>query len=283
MSSLIDVSNSIKESITDKVTHPLLGSLIISWLFFNWKAVYFILFANHDVVYKLKAVTENYSDFSHNFLFPLLSSLALLFLLPLFTASYTRFIAIMKEIQMQSLPELFRPHRLSLEESNSLRDYYDHKNKELEERLNKYETDISSTLDDFQSKYKREVSKLIRTDKKVSSLLVLTEVPHNLMKKHTSEPELLTFEILSALVSKDDPEHIIKNVLSHFLQAKNLFNMDTLSNLENENFVTITEKDGKEISENSKIQLTKLGIHKIILLKANVLKAEYPLFEDFTL
>lgn len=190
MSSLIDVSNSLKTSITDKFTHPLLGSFIISWLFFNWKAVYFMVFSAHDVVYKLKAVSENYSNLYLNLIFPLVSSLALVFLLPLFTAGYTRFIARIKEFQMNSLPELFEPHRLTLDESNSLRDYYDNEFKSLKTELKSATEEITKYRTKDQSEFNAEISNYKSKVNRIFDLFAAIDLNEHILSSKLNPQEL---------------------------------------------------------------------------------------------
>tara|TARA_B100002049_G_C16062214_1_gene368614 strand:- start:755 stop:1594 length:840 start_codon:yes stop_codon:yes gene_type:complete len=189
MSSLIDVSNSIKASISDKATHPLLGSFIISWLFFNWKAVYFMLFSDLDVVYKLKSVSENYSDLDCNLLYPLASSITLGIFLPMFTARYTRFIAKTKEYQIKSLPELFESHRLTLEESNSLRDYYTKEFNSLKSELESATKEITKYRTEGQSKFEEEMSKNTSKVNDIFDLFAATKISKGILKAHLSPLE----------------------------------------------------------------------------------------------
>jgi hypothetical protein len=132
MSSTQEVSHSLKESLKDKVTHPLLGSFIISWFFFNWKAVYFMLFANIDSIYKLKTVSNNYSDIWLNLLLPLISALILGLALPWTTALFTRASARANEFYINSQPLHYRAHSLTLAQSNELREYFEKRTAEAQ-------------------------------------------------------------------------------------------------------------------------------------------------------
>lgn len=246
MSSLIDVSNSIKESITDKVTHPLLGSFIISWLFFNWKAIYFLLFSDLDVVYKLKAVSENYSNLCLNLLFPLVSSLALVFLLPLFTAGYTRFIAMTKEFQMKSLPEFFKPHNLTLDESNSLRDYYENEFDSLKRELER----ATSEITDYRTKHNSEITKAISNYKRkvnaVFDLFAAANINEKILNTQLTSLEIdqLTFleQFLTGHLSSANllSDEAYKSTESQLLLERNLSD-ELIENLDTGTLTITTE------------------------------------------
>lgn len=246
MSSLIDVSNSIKASITDKVTHPLLGSFIISWLFFNWKGVFFMLFANHDVVYRLKAVSENYSDLYLNLLFPLASSLALVFLLPMFTAGYTRFIAMTKEFQMKSLPEFFKPHSLTLDESNSLRDYYENEFDSLKRELER----ATSEITDYRTKHNSEITKAISNYKRkvnaVFDLFAAANINEKILNTQLTSQEIdqLTFleQFLTGHLSSANllSDEAYKSTESQLLLERNLSD-ELIENLDTGTLTITTE------------------------------------------
>ncbi|MDN3377165.1 MULTISPECIES: hypothetical protein [unclassified Pseudoalteromonas] len=265
MSSLSDISNSIKASITDKVTHPLLGSFIISWLFFNWKAVYFMLFASHDVVYRLKAVSENYSDLDLNLLFPLASSLALVFLLPMFTASYTRFIAMTKELQMRSLPELFRSHSLTLEESNSLRDFYEKEFKALKSEL---ET-ITQEVTTYRTKEQSEVNNYKNKINAVFDLLSNTNIDRKIISAHLTPTEI-DFLIFLEQFLHGPKEH---DNLSDDASYSKLTSAELASKSFEGELITIGEIDKRA----NMISITRDGIEMISQLKYQALNKQYDL------
>tara|TARA_R110000744_G_scaffold323883_1_gene429755 strand:+ start:450 stop:1286 length:837 start_codon:yes stop_codon:yes gene_type:complete len=266
MSSLSDLSNSIKSSITDKVTHPLLGSFIISWFFFNWKAVYFICFSNLDATYKIKSVTENYSDWCLNLFTPLISSLVLVFLLPLFTAAYTRFIAYTKEFQMKSLPEFFKPHSLTLDDSNSLRDFYETKftslNKELS-KANKTITDYRTRDEGIFKEYKGKINN-------VFDLLAAVKLNENILRVELGSSEIDKIKFLEQLLSSPvnyeslypDSTYILKN--SETLSAWG-FDSDLIE-IEDENEDKI-----------NMIKITRKGVEELSNLKFEALKKHYDL------
>ncbi|WP_457933983.1 hypothetical protein LOS73_16035 [Pseudoalteromonas sp. SCSIO 43210] len=263
MSSLLDLSNSIKSSITDKVTHPLLGSFIISWFFFNWKAVYFICFSNLDATYKIKSITENYSDWCLNLFTPLISSLVLVFLLPLFTAAYTRFIAYTKEFQMKSLPEFFKPHSLTLEDSNSLRDFYETEFTSLNKELSKANKTITSYRTRDEGIFKEYKGKI----NNVFDLLAAVKL----------DEKILTVELGS---SEIDKIKFLEQFLSSSVNYESFY-PDSVYILKNSNDLSTWgfEEDliESEDGNNDKVNITRKGVEKLSNLKFEALKKHYGL------
>ncbi|TMO07964.1 hypothetical protein [Pseudoalteromonas sp. S558] len=266
MSSLLDLSNSIKSSITDKVTHPLLGSFIISWFFFNWKAVYFICFSNLDATYKIKSITENYSDWCLNLFTPLISSLVLVFLLPLFTAAYTRFIAYTKEFQMKSLPEFFKPHHLTLEDSNSLRDFYETEFNTLKEELSK----ANETITDYRTKDENIFKEYKDKLNNVFDLFAAVELGENILKSELANHEIDKIRFLEQFISSSvnheslhpDSAYILKN-------SKSLDAWGFESDL-----IEIEDESEDKINM---IKITRKGVEELSNLKFEALKKHYDL------
>ncbi|WP_165725410.1 hypothetical protein [Pseudoalteromonas sp. SA25] len=266
MSSLSDLSNSIKSSITDKVTHPLLGSFIVSWFFFNWKAVYFICFSNLDAAYKIKSITENYSDWHLNLFLPLTSSLVLVFLLPLFTAAYTRFIAYTKEFQIKSLPEFFKPHSLSLEDSNSLRDFYETEFISLNKELSK----ANETITDYRTKDENIFKEYKDKINNVFDLFAAVELDENILKSELANPEIDKIRFLEQFLCSSvnheslypDSTYILKNskTLSAWGFESDLIEIED----ENENNINM-------------IKITKKGVEELSNMKFEALKKHYDL------
>ncbi|MBH0089747.1 hypothetical protein [Pseudoalteromonas sp. NSLLW218] len=263
MSSLSDLSNSIKSSITDKVTHPLLGSFIISWFFFNWKAVYFICFSNLNATYKIKSITENYSDWCLNLFTPLISSLVLVFLLPLFTAAYTRFIAYTKEFQMKSLPEFFKPHSLTLEDSNSLRDFYETEftslNKELS-KANKTITNYRTRDEGIFKEYKGKINN-------VFDLLAAVKLDENILKVELGSSEIDKIKFLEQFLSS--PVNYESFYPNSVYILKNSNDLSTWGFEED----LIESEDGN----NNKVNITRKGVEELSNLKFEALKKHYGL------
>lgn len=77
---LTEVKKSFNEIIYERTTSPLFGTLIISWLIWNWRIIYLTFFISEEKIVenKITFILTNYSDIHHIVTFPLLSTLALL-------------------------------------------------------------------------------------------------------------------------------------------------------------------------------------------------------------
>lgn len=265
MSSLLDVSNSIKASVTDKTTHPLLGSFIISWLFFNWQAIYFLLFAELDNIYKLKAISENYSDIYRNLVLPLLSSLVLVFLLPLFTAAYIRFIARTKEFQIRSLPELFEHHSLTLEESNSLRNYYESEFKNLKNELDSATKEVTR----YRTQDKKTIYKYKTMVNEVFDLFAAVKLDTSIINTQLTSVEVDKITFLEQFLAQPiDNNHLLSQ--DHYKAYSNKKLCDICFDSE---LIEMVEIEGVS----NMIRITRLGIETLSDLKYSALNKMYDL------
>ncbi|WP_299385574.1 hypothetical protein [uncultured Lacinutrix sp.] len=79
-----DIKKSISTILYERTTSPFYGTLIISWLVWNWKIIYltFFISENKIVTSKIDYIVENYSDFHHLLTFPLISTIVLITLIP---------------------------------------------------------------------------------------------------------------------------------------------------------------------------------------------------------
>lgn len=84
---LEDAKKSIESILTQRLTSPFYGTLIISWLIWNWKIIYLTFFVSQDAIKgtKIDYILENYSEIEHVIWFPILSTIILLVIFPLIT------------------------------------------------------------------------------------------------------------------------------------------------------------------------------------------------------
>jgi len=82
-----EINKSISAILYERVASPFYGALIISWGFWNWKVLYVTLFISEKSLEKNKIewIIENCSNFNNLIIYPLLSTLAILTVLPFIT------------------------------------------------------------------------------------------------------------------------------------------------------------------------------------------------------
>lgn len=265
MSSTQEVSHSIKESLKDKVTHPLLGSFIISWFFFNWKAVYFMLFANIDSIYKLKNVSENYSDICLNLLFPLASALILGFVLPWTTALFTRSAATANEYYLNSQPLHYKKHRLTIEESNKLRDLYLEKDSATQNELTTYREKLDATKIDCQTR----IEKFKEQYKNRYLLLAKCNIEQHSIDNNLVSAERLDLYILQYFFDKSDGGYSCYRLMKESSKYSDTESREAYNKLQsNQSLVDIHDTSDED---EAPIGITDKGIEYICFLKNKVI------------
>lgn len=84
---LEETKKSINTILNERVSSPFYGTLIISWLLWNWKIIYLTIFISEKTLKKNKIdyIVSNYNDCYHLILYPLLSTIIILTILPFIT------------------------------------------------------------------------------------------------------------------------------------------------------------------------------------------------------
>ena len=77
-----DLKKSFDQIIYERTASPFYGSFIISWCLWNWKIIYLTFFVSQD---KIDYIVTNFSAFKNIFIFPLLSSIFIITLVPFIT------------------------------------------------------------------------------------------------------------------------------------------------------------------------------------------------------
>ena len=106
-----------------RISSPFYGTLIVSWLLWNWKISYVTFFIDS---YKLKEnkidyIFTNCNDFHHLVTFPLVSTLIILTIVPFITNGAYWITLIFDQWRINKKNEVERKQLLSLEQSIQLR------------------------------------------------------------------------------------------------------------------------------------------------------------------
>ncbi|MEG2099957.1 MAG: hypothetical protein RRY99_00445 [Flavobacterium sp.] len=82
-----DLKKSFDQIIYERTTSPFYGSFIVSWCLWNWKIIYLTFFVSQDKIdsNKIDYIATNFSAFENIFIFPLLSSIFIITLVPFIT------------------------------------------------------------------------------------------------------------------------------------------------------------------------------------------------------
>jgi hypothetical protein len=84
---LDDFRKSVQLILHERLTSPLSGAFFISWIVWNWRAVYYVFFseASLPIAQRLVYINSNFVDLGHNLLYPVLSTIFLVGVYPVFT------------------------------------------------------------------------------------------------------------------------------------------------------------------------------------------------------
>lgn len=82
-----DLKKSITDIIFERTTSPLYGTLILSWLVWNWKILYLTLFISQDKINitKIEYIENNCNDINYLLWYPLASTIVFICIVPLFS------------------------------------------------------------------------------------------------------------------------------------------------------------------------------------------------------
>ena len=69
-----ELSTSLKAQLYERVSSPILGSVIVFWLVFNWEAVAYFFLSESNIENKLKFIDSNFKDFDKNVFYPIIYS-----------------------------------------------------------------------------------------------------------------------------------------------------------------------------------------------------------------
>lgn len=79
-----DLKKSFNEIIYERTTSPFYGTIITSWLIWNWRIIYLTFFVSEKKIdgHKINYILDNYSDIEHILIFPLISTILLITIFP---------------------------------------------------------------------------------------------------------------------------------------------------------------------------------------------------------
>lgn len=138
-----DYFKSIKSVLYDRISSPFYGTLIISWLIWNWKIPYVTFFVSEKYIgYSKIDFITNCLNVSHSITYPILSAAVLILIMP-FLTNGAFWISHKFDIwRNNKRNELDKNVLLTLEQSLDLRNQIDHLKLEFAKIVNTKEEDI---------------------------------------------------------------------------------------------------------------------------------------------
>jgi len=118
-----DITKSLREIFDERISSPFYGSLIVSWLLWNWKISYVTFFVDKEKITgtKIDYIVNNCNNIWHLLIFPLLSTGVILMILP-YVTNYAYLVTLkFDQWRINKKNEVESKRLLTLEESMHLR------------------------------------------------------------------------------------------------------------------------------------------------------------------
>ncbi|UUW10284.1 hypothetical protein NLG42_05635 [Flavobacterium plurextorum] len=155
-----EIKKSINSIFEERVSSPFYGTLIISWLIWNWKIVYLTFFVDQDKLDKIKIdfIMDNYNDVWHLVYFPLISTFTLITIIPFLTNGAYWLDLKFTTWRVNQKNEIEGKRLLTLEQSIKLRSELRELEESFDKLLEKKNEEIKVLKDQFETSSIKDVS-----------------------------------------------------------------------------------------------------------------------------
>jgi len=139
---LNDFRKSIQSVLYERVRSPFSGAFFFSWIVWNWKLLYYLLFAGVPITGRIEFVEANYINLYNNLIYPFASTVFLIVLYPFITtAGYWVWLKF-KTWQINIRNDIEKNQLLTLEQSITLRMQIKNQEAEFDNMLRKKDEEI---------------------------------------------------------------------------------------------------------------------------------------------
>ena len=132
-----ELRKSFNSILYDRIASPFYGALAVSWMIWNWKIIYLTVFISEESISKNKIeyIIENYCAPYNLFLYPLLSTIALISVVPFLTNGAFWLSMKFTKWRIDVKGEIEGGHRLTVDESIQLRKDFENSQEEFEKLI----------------------------------------------------------------------------------------------------------------------------------------------------
>ncbi len=208
-----NIIDSIKNTFLDRLKDPFVGSFVISWTLWNWKAIVYVIFGEGFIVNRMDAVPDEYMGWWVSLSLPLITAI----IIPLLAALVNLVVGIgllwiEEKRQKQKIDSLGRiaeeNMKLSFIESGfSINNYELNLStyKKIINRLKELNQSIISHSKDVNSKYNNVISTLSKTQfpPKIDELILYNKKQQDYLKKNLNLNKGYT-TIIDDLIANND-------------------------------------------------------------------------------
>jgi len=162
---ITELRKSINAILSERLSSPFYGALIISWIIWNWKTIYLTLFVSESKINgtKIDFIIENYSSSKNLIIYPILSTLVILLIIPFISNGAYWTNLKFKNWRQKKRNNIENKQLLTLEQSIEIRKELKQKEFEYEEILQKREkqiVDLNQIINEFNKHQKEKLSEL---------------------------------------------------------------------------------------------------------------------------
>ena len=200
---------SIKSILHERISSPFYGSLIVSWLIWNWKIVYVTFFVDARIltVNKIDYIINNCNDFHHLVTFPIVSTVVLLTIAPFLTNGAYWVTMKFDQWRISIKNEIEQKQLLTIEQSLQLRLEYQQMEEKFENMIAAKDQEINGL------KQQNEVLQAMKVDEKFLNDDSLGKLLSNpIIDKHIDKLlELATDEDAISGLDNNDKSFLLVN------------------------------------------------------------------------
>ncbi|OFX42215.1 MAG: hypothetical protein A2046_03875 [Bacteroidetes bacterium GWA2_30_7] len=139
-----DIKKSLNSILYERTTSPFFGTLILSWILWNWKIIYLTIFISEEKIAsnKIDYIINNFSETHHLITYPLLSTLILLTIIPFFSNGAFWLSLKFNKWKKDQKNIADKKQLLTIEQSIDLRELISKQEERFEKLLNNKNNDI---------------------------------------------------------------------------------------------------------------------------------------------
>lgn len=201
---IAETKKSIEGILSQRISSPFYGTLIVSWLIWNWKIIYLTFFVSEKIIKlnKIDYIITNYSNFNHLILYPFLSTIVLLTLIPFLTNAAFWMDLNFNKWKIDKKIEIEKRQLLTIEQSIGLREQI----LNMEHRFESLLSDKNSEISQLKAIINELEKKLMRIDESI--------IPSAETKRTDNE-----IEDLATKITIDEKLKLANEVINYYIQG----------------------------------------------------------------
>lgn len=202
-----EIKKSISAILYERTTSPLFGTLILSWIIWNWKILYLTFFISDNKIEgtKIDYIMAHFSDKEHILIFPLISTVLLLTIIPFISNGAFWLSLTFEKWKVDKKNIIDRKQLLTMEQSIELREEISKQEErfaKLVETKNKEITQLNNVIEEFNINKSPDKIKNTITETEIKNNQNPTELEEFALRIKTNDKELKEYENVINYIQK---------------------------------------------------------------------------------